>query len=385
MQNFSYFNPTRIVFGKGSISHLFKLVPVNQKILMTYGGGSIFKNGVYDQVKQALAGRELYEFGGIEANPTYETLMKAVTLVKQEGIQFLLAVGGGSVLDGTKFVAAAALYEGEDPWDIPSHRGKIGKVLPVASVMTLPATGSEMNGNAVISRKSTQEKLGFGDVRLNPVFSILDPETTFSLPVNQLRNGIVDAFVHVMEQYLTYPVNTPLQDRQAEAVLLTLIEEADAILSDPPQYDARANFMWCATQALNGLLSRGTVGDWATHPIGHELTAFYGMAHGETLAVVYPSMMRFKKDAKKVKMLQYAERVFGLRGLPEEEMLQQAADQTEAFFRRIGIGTRLKEYNVNAAEAAEKISARFAERGWKLGEHEDIDAEAVRQILLNAA
>jgi len=385
LNNFTYYNPTKIVFGKGTIARLTELVPQDQKILITYGGGSIFKNGVYDQVKAALTGLQTYEFGGIEANPTYETLMKAVALVKEEGIQFLLAVGGGSVVDGTKFISAAVFYEGADPWEILSKNGKISKVLPLASVLTLPATGSESNPNAVISRTGTQEKLSFGDDRLYPVFSILDPETTFSLPINQVRNGIVDTYIHVMEQYLTYPVNTPLQDRQAEAILRTLIEEADAILATPAQYDARANFMWCATQALNMLINCGVVEDWATHMIGHEITAFYGLAHGETLAVVYPSIMRYKQEQKKAKLLQYAERVFGIKDLPEEEILKQAADRTEAFFRHVGIGTRLQEYKVDAAEAAGKIGDRFARRGWKLGEHQDIDAEAVGQIILNAA
>lgn len=384
MQNFNYKSPTQIVFGRASIAKLSELIDQDEIILLTYGGGSIFKNGVYDQVKAALGNRNVVEFGGIEVNPTYETLMQAVQIARNEKVTFLLAVGGGSVLDGTKFIAAAIPFAG-DPWDLLAKNAPVVSAIPLASVMTLPATGSEMNSGAVISRRSTQEKLSFGDWKLAPQFSILDPETTYSLPKKQVRNGIVDSFIHVMEQYLTHPVSTPLQDRQAEAILMTLLEEADAILAEPPDYDARATYTWCATQALNGNLSCGVVTDWATHEIGHEITAFYGLAHAETLALVYPALMRYRKEQKWKKILQYGQRVFGLSGIPEQDLVEQAIQETEAFFQRIGIPTRFSDYGIDAQEAAQKIRDRFIERNTRIGEQPHIYPDDVVQILLAAA
>lgn len=384
MQNFNFKSPTQIVFGQGTIAKLSGLISQDEKILLTYGGGSIFKNTVYDQVKTALGDRNVVEFGGIEVNPTYETLMKAVEVGRREQVTFLLAVGGGSVLDGTKFIAAAIPFEGE-PWDLLAKNAPVISAVPLASVMTLPATGSEMNSGAVISRQTTREKLSFGDWKLAPQFSILDPETTYSLPKKQVRNGIADSYIHVMEQYLTYPVSTPLQDRQAEAILKTLVEEADAILADPADYDARATYTWCATQALNGNLSCGVVTDWATHVIGHEITAFYGLAHAETLVLVYPSMMRYRKEQKWEKILQYGQRVFGLSGIPEHDLVEQAIQATETFFKRIGMPTHFSDYGIDAQEAAQKISDRFIERGTKMGEQPHIYPEDVVQILLAAA
>jgi NADP-dependent alcohol dehydrogenase len=386
MKNFEYWNPTRIVFGKDTIKSLQDLIPVEAKILITYGGGSIKKNGVYDQVKETLTGRSWLEFGGIEPNPTYETLMEAVKLVRKELVTFILAVGGGSVLDGTKFISAAANYMGDDPWDIWKNGAKFENPVPFGSVLTLPATGSEMNSGAVITRKSSLEKLASGHPTLFPQFSILDPETTYSLPQKQLRNGMVDTFMHVMEQYLTYPVNTPLQDRQAEAILKTLVEDHEKMKqSDPADYDARASFMWCATQALNGTLRCGVVTDWATHVIAHELTAFYGLAHAETLAIIYPALIQYKGEQKTEKMRQYVDRIFDLRGLSDEETQLAAVEKTKQFLHTLGMPTQLNDYGINPDEAAQKISQRFAERGWKLGEHQDILAEDVRRIVLAAA
>ena len=385
MNNFQFWNPTRIVFGEGTIAQLKDLVPVHAKVLLLYGGGSIFKNGVYDQVKKALGGRQMLEFGGIEPNPTYETLMKAVEIVRNEKVDFLLSVGGGSVLDGTKFVAAAVPYTGEDPWDILANDAEIKTAIPFGSVLTLPATGSEMNSGAVISRKSTHEKRDFGSPLTFPRFSILDPTTTFSLPARQVRNGIVDTFVHVVEQYMTYPVQTPLQDRQAEAILLTLIENAEDILAEPKQYDAMATFMWSATQALNGNIGCGVVQDWATHIIGHEITAFYGLDHAETLAIIYPALLRYKSASKQEKLLQYGERIFGIsKGTPAERV-DAAIVATEQFFHRIGMPTTLADYKIEAESAAERIAERMAARNNKIGEHADILPQDVRQIVLDAA
>ena len=386
MQNFVYYNPTRILFGSNTIPQIQNLVPTDTKILITYGGGSIFRNGVYDQVKSALAGLQTVEFGGIEANPVYETLMKAVELVKKENIGFILSVGGGSVLDGTKFIAAAAcLPEGTNAWGILTGEVTIQSALPLASVLTLPATGSESNPNSVISRKATDEKRAFASDHVFPVFSVLDPESTYSLPQKQVRNGLVDSYVHTMEQYLTFPAAAPLQDRFAESLLMTIIETAPLALIDPPNYDARANYMWCATMALNTLIGRGVPQDWATHGIGHELTAFYGLDHAETLAIVEPSLMRHEKDRKREKLLQYASRVWGLDTRDEDAAIETAIQKTEAFYHSIGMPTCLSDYQINAEEAAQKIEARFQQRGTHLGEHGAIDAAAAGEIIRMAA
>jgi NADP-dependent alcohol dehydrogenase len=378
MQNFSYHNPVRIVFGKGTIPKLAELIPSQHKILMTYGGGSIKQNGVYDQVKKALAGHSLFEFGGIEPNPTYETLMKAVEVCRKEHIDYLLAVGGGSVLDGTKFIALAAHYQKGDPWDILAKHTTADHALPIGCVITLPATGSEMNMFSVVSRKSTHEKLAFADPRVYPVFSILDPETTFSLPERQVVNGIADAFAHVMEQYLTYPTNAPLQDRQAEAILLTLIEEGRKVMIHPRDYDTRANIMWAATQALNGLIGCGVPQDWTTHMMGHELTALYGLDHAQTLVVVMPAVWRHQKQAKAAKLIQYADRVWNLKD--GADIAAAAIQKTEDYFRSLGMKTRLAEYGIGP-ERFEEIGDRLENRSEKLGEHQAIGKREIVAIL----
>ncbi|HOF25378.1 MAG TPA: iron-containing alcohol dehydrogenase [Anaerolineaceae bacterium] len=383
ISNFIYYNPTRIVFGSGSIPKLNKLIPKKAKVMLLYGGGSIMKNGVYDQVIAALKKREVVEFGGIEPNPDYDTLMKAVKQVKKKQVDYLLAVGGGSVIDGTKFVSVAAAYQGDDPWEIIAGDGinKVKKAIPLGTVLTLPATGSEMNHNAVISRRSTQEKLSFGSDLVFPQFSILDPETTYSLPQKQIRNGIVDAYVHVLEQYLTYPVGQIVQDRQAEALLLSLIEVAPKALQFPPDYNARANFMWAATNALNHLINRGVPEDWATHDIGHEITALYGLAHAETLAAVLPWLLWYKRKEKQAKLLQYGYRVFGIKTQKYAERIDRTIEATSAFFHSLGMPTSLTAYGIDPDEAAEKVAERIDNRGWKLGEHHDITGKDVAAIL----
>jgi NADP-dependent alcohol dehydrogenase len=385
MQNFTYYNPVRLVFGRGTIAELPKLLPANTKketkILMTYGGGSIRRNGVYDQVVKALKGWNLSEFGGIEPNPRYETCMKAVERVRAEGIQFLLAVGGGSVVDGTKFIAAAARYQGKEPWDMMTNPLRVpADSLPLACVLTLPATGSEMNAGAVISHAARQEKLAFHSPHLFPKFSILDPETTYTLPPRQTANGVVDAFVHVTEQYLTYPADAPLQDRQAEAILLTLIEEGPKALAEPKNYAVRANLMWCATQALNGLIGCGVPQDWAAHMIGHELTALYGIDHAQSLAVVLPGLLHRQRERKRAKLLQYARRIWGISEGAEDARIDLAIERTEQFFRSLGVGVTFAEYNI-PHEAIETVAVRLAKRRMTFGEHGDVDAEAARKIL----
>ena len=377
MLNFEYYNPVRIVFGKGTIAELDKLTPKDTSILMLYGGGSIRKNGVYEQTLAALGKRRVLEFSGIEPNPLYETCMKAVEVVRREKIRFLLSVGGGSVLDAAKFIAAAACYDGTDPWDILAKGAEVKSAVPLGAVLTLPATGSEMNANSVISRASSEEKLHFNSPLVYPQFSILDPETTFTLPERQTINGIVDAYVHVLEQYMNFTVNAPLQDRQAEAILLTLLEEGPKVIKEPMNYDARANVMWAATNALNGLIGCGVPQDWATHMIGHELTAFYGLDHAQSLAIVLPRLLEY---TKKDKLLQYGHRIFGLKSNSKAEA---AINATEDFFNSLGMKTHLSDYKIDASEAAGKISRRLKGRGAMLGEKAALSPDDVSKILLN--
>ncbi|HPN85339.1 MAG TPA: iron-containing alcohol dehydrogenase, partial [Victivallales bacterium] len=341
---------------------------------------SIKKNGVYQQVKKSLSGYRVYEFSGIEANPEYETCLKAVRMVKEKKISFILAVGGGSVLDAAKFISAASKFAGKNPWSILQTSGRdVKSALPIGTVLTLPATGSESNGNSVISRSETKEKLYFSAQCVYPKFSILDPETTYSLPKKQVRNGIVDSFVHVMEQYMTFPSNSPLQDRFAEGIIQTLIEISPSALGKKMDYESRASFMWCATLALNNLIGCGVPQDWATHMIGHELTAFYGLDHAETLAIIMPGVWKHKLNSKKKKLEQLGSRVFGVKAA------WQTINATEKFFHSLEMPTRLGDYKINAKEAAEKIRARFAERKAVCGEQEDIRAEEAYKIVLSRA
>ncbi len=384
MENFEFKCPTKIIFGADTIQKLKNEISPDKKILITYGGGSIRKNGVLKQVKEALDGFNYSEFGGIEPNPKFETLMEAVKMVKEGGYNFLLAVGGGSVLDGTKFIATASKFEG-DPWDILSKGAQINDALELADVITLPATGSEMNCGAVISRISTKEKLAFMSEKVYPKFSIIDPKVTFSLPEKQTVNGIVDTFVHVMEQYATYDVNTPLQDQWALGIIKTLIEEGPKVLKEPENYEARANIFWCATCGLNYWISLGAVQDWATHMIGHELTALYGLDHGETLAIIMPSLWHIMKKDKMDKLAKMAVEVYGANEfLPKSLLADIAIKKTEKFFHRIGRKTKLKEHGINPKEAAVEIKKRFKERGTILGERQNITPEVAYEIVLNA-
>ena len=380
MLNFMYYNPVKILFGKGSISELSGLIEQDKKIMITYGSGSIMKNGVYDQVIDALKHHNTLSFGGIEPNPRYETLIKAVEKARAEDIKFLLTVGGGSVLDGTKFIAAAIPFTAGKEWDILSKQDAVESAVPLGSVLTLPATGSEMNSAAVISREATKEKLVFSTPLVYPRFSILDPETTFSLPERQTANGIVDTFVHTAEQYLTYPVHAQLQDRQAEAILLTLIEEGNKALDNPNDYDIRATLMWCATQALNGIIGRGVPQDWATHMIGHELTALYAMDHAHTLAVVLPALLKHQRKNKSAKLLKFAKRVWNIIEGDDDTRIDTAIEKTKQFFNSVGIATSLKDYGIRR-EGLERVGERLESRGMKLGEHKNIGRQEVDEIL----
>ena len=384
MLNFELYNPTNYVFGKGQTQKLSKLVPANAKILLAYGGGSIFKNGVYDQVKAALEGNEIVEFGGIEPNPRFETLMKAVEIVKSQNITFILAVGGGSVIDGVKFISGAVHYEG-DAIDILKKKILFkdkSKVIPFGTVLTLPATGSEMNSGAVVTIESTQEKLTLGGSALFPIFSIVDPTVIISLPKRQIQNGIIDAFTHVMEQYLTYPHDAMLQDRIAEGILQTLIEVGPAVVENPIDYKLASNYVWCATMALNGLIQKGVPSDWATHMIGHELTALYEIDHARTLAIIAPSLYKVMFETKKEKLAQYGERVWQITGNSIEEKAEKAIAKTVDFFHQMGMKTKLSENTDNYQNTADFIVNRFSERGWKaLGEKQNVSLEKVRAIV----
>ena len=382
MNNFQYKNPTKILFGKGQIENITNEIPKNAKVLMLYGGGSIKKNGVYEQVSKALSTFEVIEFGGIPANPEYAVLMEALDIIKAEKITFLLAVGGGSVIDGTKFLSAAALYKGEEPWNILKNSERTLEGMPFGAVLTLPATGSEMNSGAVITRAETKEKLVMGGPGLFPVFSILDPEVVKSIPQRQLANGLADAFTHVLEQYMTYSVDAKLQDRFAESILQTLVEVAPTLLKDSTNYNAAANFMWSCTMALNGLIQQGVPSDWAIHMMGHELTALFGIDHARTLAIITESHYTYNLEIKKEKLAQYAERVWNItEGTPEEKALA-GIKKTTAFFHSLGIKTTLSEYTEDYKGTAEIISKRFTERGWLgLGEHQKLAPSDVEKIV----
>ncbi|WP_432222521.1 iron-containing alcohol dehydrogenase [Flavobacterium sp. TMP13] len=381
MLNFELYNPTNLVFGKGQIEKLGSLVPKNAKILLAYGGGSIFKNGIHEQVIKNLEGFEIIEFGGIEPNPHFETLMKAVAVIKAEKIDFILAVGGGSVIDGVKFISAAADFEG-NPMDILQKRLLIKEnAVPFGSILTLPATGSEMNSGAVVTIESTQEKLAFGGSALFPKFSICDPTVITSLPKRQLQNGVVDAYTHVLEQYLTYPHDGMLQDRIAEGILQTLIEVGPGVVENPADYKLASNFMWSCTMALNGLIQKGVPSDWATHMIGHELTALYGIDHARTLAVIAPNLYRVMFETKKGKLAQYGKRIFGLSG-SEDEIANAAIEATVSFLHQMGMETKLSDYTDKYDSSADFIVKRFEERGWiGLGEKQLVTLDKVKKIV----
>jgi len=382
MNNFEFKNPTKILFGKNQIENLKNEIPINAKILMLYGGGSIKKNGIYKQVKAALTNFEVLEFGGIPSNPEYEVLIKALKVIKENHITFLLAVGGGSVIDGTKFLSAAALSDESIPWKILTDGNLITKAMPFGVVLTLPATGSEMNSGYVITRKETKEKLAKGSPCLFPLFSILDPQVIQSIPKLQLANGIADAFTHVLEQYMTYPSGGLLQDRFAESILSTLIEVAPLVLKDPSNYEAASNFMWSCTMALNGLIQKGVPSDWAIHAIGHELTALFGIDHARTLAIIAPSHYKYNFESKKEKLAQYAERIWNVMDGSMEDKASIAIEKTEAFLNELGINSKLSQYVEDYEGTAELISKRFTDRGWLgLGEHKTLTPSDVEKIV----
>ena len=382
MNNFEFKNPTKIIFGKDTIEKLENEIPKDAKVLLLYGGGSIKKNGIYEQVKTALSKVNVIEFGGIPANPEYAVLIKALKVIKDENITYLLAVGGGSVIDGTKFLSAAALFEGDTPWDILSKNIRTEIGMPFGTVLTLPATGSEMNSGSVITRAETMEKLTMGGPGLFPVFSILDPQVITSIPERQLANGLTDAFTHVLEQYMTYPIGALLQDRFAESIMQTIIEVAPKVIKDPTDYKAASNFMWSCTMALNGLIQKGVPTDWAVHAVGHELTALFGIDHARTLAIIAPSHYKFNFETKKEKLAQYAERVWNITEGSTDDKAYAAIQKTVGFFHELGIDTKLSDYTKDYEGTAEEIAQRFIDRGWlALGEHKSLSPDKVESIV----
>jgi NADP-dependent alcohol dehydrogenase len=381
MNSFEWYNPTKIIFGEDSFEKISKEIPKNARILMTYGGGSIFKNGIYDAIKKQLDGFYVEEFGGIEPNPTYQTLKKAIELIKTNDLNFILAVGGGSVIDGTKFISAGVLFEG-DSWDIPKKGIRVEKAMPFGTVLTLPATGSEMNSGAVITNKETGEKLGMGSPHLFPKFSICNPSVIKSLPKTQIQNGIIDAFTHVLEQYVTYPIGASLQDRISESILKTLIEITPKLLNEPYNVTTASNFMYSCTMALNGQIQKGVPTDWATHMIGHELTAHFNIDHARTLAIIMPNLYRVKFENKKEKLAQMAERVFNIEKTDTNFMAEKAIESLEAFYKQIEMPYKISDYSKEGKGISEKIKETFISRNWLgLGERKDISPDEVEKIV----
>jgi NADP-dependent alcohol dehydrogenase len=384
--NFDYYNPTKVVFGKEIYNRIPEEIAIHysqKKIMLTYGGGSIKENGILDQLKLALAGYDVTYFGGIEANPEYDTLMKAVQIIKEKGIGFVLAVGGGSVIDGTKFITAAVSYQGSTPWDVLVRKEGcvFHDAIPFGTVLTLPATGSEMNSGAVISNSRLKEKRTMGGPQSFPKFSFLNPLVVASLPEKQLANGVIDAFMHTLEQYLTFPTWNLLQERIAEGILATLLEVGPKVIKHPSDDELAANLMWCATMALNGTLRAGVVYDWSTHMIAHELTALHGIDHARTLAIVAPELYRMQLEQKREKLNQCGQRIFGLKG----DCATDTIDRIEDFFNSLQVPTRLREYITELGDTDEIIATRFKERGWlEMGENGDITPEKAARIIRNA-
>lgn len=378
MQNFVFQNPTKLVFGRGQIALLSDLIDKSRKVLLTFGGGSVKRNGVYDQVKAALKDHQTVEFWGIEPNPKVETLRKAVALGLEEKVDLILAVGGGSVLDGTKLIAAGIAMPETDPWAIVKT-GNAAKQIPFASVMTLPATGSEMNNGAVISSLETTEKFAFRGAY--PEFSILDPEATYSLPAKQIANGLADIVVHCFEQYMTTPGQSRVLDRWAEGVIATVMEIAPMIRENQTDYAVMSDYMYSATMALNNFIRMGVSQDWATHQIGHELTALHGVDHGESLAIVYPGTAQVLREQKKAKLLQFGERVLGVKDGTEDERIDETINRIEGFFKSLGLATHLSEKGIGM-ETIDLIQKRFNERGVHLGEAQNVTGDVAREILL---
>lgn len=382
MNSFILYNPTKLVFGVGETSKLAQLVPAKARVLLVYGGGSVKKNGSYDQTVAALGKRKVVEFSGIEANPEYETCLKAVEVARKNKLDFVLALGGGSVIDACKFIAAAVPFKGKNPWSIlTSYGSNVKEALPLGTVLTIPATGSEMNPNSVISRRATSEKLAFASDLVFPVFSVLDPTFTLTLPDRQISNGVVDAFVHVMEQYCTRPSDAPIQDGFSETILRTLVAEGPKALKKRDDIAVRANIMFSATMALNKLICVGVPEDWATHLIGHEITALYGIDHAQSLAIVMPKLLSYKRAAKGDKIVQLGRNVFGISEKSKKAAIDKTIEAVVKFFKKMKIGTEFADYKIDASLAPAKVAANVAKHFTALGENADITPADVEKLL----
>jgi NADP-dependent alcohol dehydrogenase len=385
MNNFEITTPTTIVFGKDQlkrISQLLKTQAVDGKVIVLYGGGSIEKSGFLDKLKAELTDLELHFFKGIEANPEFTTLMKAVEYIREHNIGYMLAVGGGSVIDGAKFISGAVHYEG-DPWDVLTQvPGSVfTSAVPFGCILTIPATGSESNSGAVISRSELKEKRTMGGPLFFPKFALLDPTFVATLPKRQIANGVIDAYTHTMEQYLTFKGENLLQERYAEGILATLIEIGEQVVENPADYELAANLMWCANQALNGVLRCGVTTDWATHMIGHELTALHGIDHAQSLAIIAPRLYEVKFESKKAKLAQYGKRVWNLEG-SDDQVARKAIAKTEEFFHKLNVKTRISEYTNDYHDTAKIIHDRFVQRGWLgLGENKDLTPKEAEYIV----
>ena len=382
ISNFTFQSPTKLIFGRKSIGAVKREIPIDKRIMLVYGCKSLKSNGIYDKIVSILGNRLICEFSGITSDPEYDYLLKGIELIKSNGIDYLLAVGGGSVIDATKFIALGARYDGE-PWRIVENFGaSCNSAIPLATIVTLPASGSEVNRDAVVSRASKKAKLPLGNPLIYPKFSILDPELTFSLPKEQTANGILDIFAHVLEQYLTYPVNAKLQDRFAESILQTLIEDGPVVLKEPENYEARSNIMLSASMAMNGFLRAGVPMDWASHMISHEITSLTGMAHARALAIVIPMYLNYCKENKREKLLQYGRRVWNLDSDNADYMIEMALKRTKEFFESLGFATNLKAYNIGAKEVDKIVKQLISHQMIKLGELRNITPESVRKMML---
>lgn len=380
MLNFTFQNPTKIIFGKGTIDRIKEEIPSEARVMITYGGGSVLRNGVLSEVKYALRGYDMVEFAGIEPNPDYKTLMAGIKIARERKIDFLLALGGGSVIDGTKFMAAAMVYD-DDPFLLLNNSGiNIRQAMPLGTVVTLPASGSEMNSRAIISRRELQMKQAIINQCLFPKFSVLDPTKTFTLPVRQIGNGVVDTFVHVIEQYLTYPVGGDVQDRLAEALFLLLIDKGPRALEEPENYEVRANLMWCASLGLNGLIGAGVPQDWAAHRVGYELTVLYELEHAQTLAVIVPAMLKIRAQSKRQKLLQYARRIWGITSGDENSRIDEAIEKTRAFFEKMGLPTYLRDYGISNINIEQILELLGSHGMVNIGENRDVTPETIREI-----
>ncbi|MDF1508435.1 iron-containing alcohol dehydrogenase [Robertmurraya sp. DFI.2.37] len=351
MQNFTYWNPTKLIFGQGQLVQLKEEVPkYGRKVLLVYGGGSIKKSGLYTQVINLLQEikADIFELSGVEPNPRISTVRKGVDVCKSEGIDFILAVGGGSVIDCTKAIAAGAKYNG-DPWELVTKKAVAHEALPFGTVLTLAATGSEMNSGSVITNWETKEKYGWGSAVTFPVFSILDPVHTYTVPKEQTIYGIVDMMSHVFEHYFHLQENTLLQDRMCESLLITVMETAPQLLADLENYDLRATILYNGTMALNGMLSMGYQGDWATHNIEHAVSAVYDIPHGGGLAILFPNWMKHNLKVKPERFKQLAVRVFGVdpEGKSAEEAGLEGIEKLRQFWNSIGAPSRLADYDID--------------------------------------